>query len=97
MRYIYELPTWPEFRMDYEAFAEKLAGLHQRQGRLLGRMEGFGFGFREESQLQSLTRDVVKTSEIEGEQLDKAQVRSSLARRLGMAEGGLKPGRAQEG
>ena len=89
--YIYELKQWPDFRWDYEVFAERLAVLRHKQGRLLGRMEGFGFNLREASLLQTLTEDVVKSSEIEGERLDTEQVRSSLARRMGMEVAGLKP------
>jgi Fic family protein len=61
------------------------------QGRLLGRMEALGFQLREEATLQALTLDVVKTSQIEGEKLDAGQVRSSLARRMGMDIGALPP------
>jgi Fic family protein len=61
------------------------------QGRLLGRMEALGFQLREEATLQTLTQDVVKTSEIEGEKLDAGQVRSSLARRMGLDIGALPP------
>jgi len=89
--YIHELANWPDFRWDYDAFADRLAAVHHQQGRLLGRMESFGFHFRQESLLQTLTQDVVKTSEIEGELLDNDQVRSSLARRLGIEIAALKP------
>jgi len=89
--YIHELPNWPNFRWNYEAFADQLAGVRHQQGRLLGRMESYGFHFRQESLLKTLTQDVVKTSEIEGEHLDTEQVRSSLARRLGIEIAALKP------
>ncbi len=69
---------------------ERLAGVRYEQGRLLGRMEGLGFNLRQEAVLETLTEDVLKTSEIEGERLDAEQVRSSIARRLGMDIGGLK-------
>ena len=65
--------------------------IHHEQGRLLGRMEGLGFKARQEAVLKTLTEDVLKSSEIAGEQLDPDQVRSSIARRLGMDIGGLKP------
>jgi Fic family protein len=68
-----------------------LSAVRHDQGRLLGRMEGLGFRLREEATLQTLTQDVMKSSEIEGEVLDAAQVRSSIARRLGMDVGGLVP------
>jgi Fic family protein len=89
--YIHELPGWPSFLWDGDALAERFAQVHHNQGRLLGRMEGFGFGFRQESLLKTLTQDVVKTSEIEGEHLDNEQVRSSIARRLGIEIAALKP------
>lgn len=89
--YIHQLAQWPEFHWNYDAFADKLAQVRHSQGRLLGRMESFGFHFQQESLLKTLTSDVVKTSEIEGEQLDTEQVRSSLARRLGIEIAALKP------
>ena len=60
-----------------------LAAVRHRQGRLIGNMGALGFNLRQEASLQTLTADVVKSSEIEGEKLDAEQVRSSLARRLG--------------
>ena len=89
-QYIHERAEWPRFHWDFEAFAEQLAAIRHRQGRLLGRMEGFGFQFQRESLLKTLTQDVLKTSEIEGELLDMDQVRSSLARKMGLEQGGLK-------
>jgi Fic family protein len=65
--------------------------VRHRQGRLLGRMESLGFDLRQEAILRALTADVVKSSEIEGQRLDTAQVRSSIARRLGMEIGALQP------
>ncbi len=88
--YIHELPDWPRFRWEQHSLGEKLAAVRHRQGRLLGRMEGLGFKLRQEAVLQTLTEDVLKSSEIEGEKLDVQQVRSSVARRLGMDIGGLK-------
>lgn len=90
-RYIHELASWPSFRWNHDTFADRLAAVRHQQGRLLGRMESFGFNFRQESLLKTLTQDVVKTSEIEGELLDTEQVRSSLARRLGIEIAALKP------
>ena len=84
MKYIWEQPDWPAFRWDEQRLARPLADLRHEQGRLLGRMEALGFAHREEAVLQTLTQDVLKTSEIEGETLDAAQTRSSLARRLGI-------------
>jgi Fic family protein len=89
--HIYDRPGWPQFRWDDSAFAALLADVRHRQGRLLGRMEALGFRLREEAVLRTLTEDVVKSSEIEGEKLDAEAVRSSIARRMGMDEGGLNP------
>jgi Fic family protein len=90
-KYIHELKEWPQFRWDQEQLAERLAAVRHRQGRLIGRMEGLGFTLRSEAMLQTLTEEVVKSSEIEGETLNKEQVRSSIARRLGMDIGALTP------
>lgn len=87
--YIHELPDWPKFRWDQNRLAERLAAVRHRQGRLIGRMEALGFPLRREATLENLTQEVLKSSEIEGEILDREQVRSSIARRLGMDIGGL--------
>lgn len=89
--YIYEREDWPHFRWSEAALATRLAAVRHRQGRLIGRMEALGFRLREEAVLQTLTEDVLKSSEIEGEVLDKDQVRSSIARRLGLDIGALTP------
>ncbi len=89
--YIHELQDWPRFAWNRERLAEALAALRHRQGRLIGHMEALGFSLRQEAVLQTLTADVLKSSEIEGEKLDAEQVRSSIARRLGMDIGALKP------
>lgn len=91
MTYIHELADWPKFQWSDERLSMRLAEVRHRQGRLIGRMETLGFELRAEASLQSLTEEVVKSSEIEGEQLDRGQVRSSLARRLGMDISGLVP------
>ncbi len=90
-RYIHELPNWPNFQWNQKKLFRPLATLRHRQGRLMGRMETLGFSLREEATLQTLTQDVVKSSEIEGEILNRDQVRSSIARRLGMETGALAP------
>src|SRR5262245_6470520 len=90
-KFIHELAEWPRFQWDQTALAEKLAAVRHRQGRLIGRMEALGFPLRSEAVLQTLTQDVLKSSEIEGEILDHDQVRSSIARRLGIDIGGLTP------
>lgn len=89
--YIHEQNTWPEFLWSDAHLAEKLAKVRHRQGRLIGRMEAIGFPLRTEAVLRTLTEDVLKSSEIEGELLDREQVRSSIARRLGMDIGALAP------
>lgn len=89
--YIHELPGWPHFRWLQERLANQLAGVRHRQGRLFGRMEALGFDLRAEAAVETLTADVLKSSEIEGEILDKDQVRSSIARRLGVDIGALTP------
>jgi Fic family protein len=89
--YIYELPDWPKFRWNDGWLATPLAAARHRQGRLIGQMEALGFKVKEEAVLRTLTNDVLKSSEIEGEKLDADQVRSSVARRLGMDIGGLMP------
>jgi len=96
--YIHERPDWPQFCWDQAGLADQLAGVRHRQGRLIGRMEGLGLRHREEAQLNTLTQDVLKSSEIEGEILAVDQVRSSLSRRLGIEIGALTPAdRAVEG
>src|SRR5258708_5042062 len=89
--YIHELQDWPRFDWDRERLAEPLVEVRHRQGRLIGHMEALGFNLRQEAVLETLTVDVVKSSEIEGEKLDPDQVRSSIARRLGMDIGALTP------
>src|SRR5579885_3148715 len=89
--YIHELKAWPKFRWDHEWLASKLAAVRHRQGPLIGRMEALGFKLRAEAALETLTEEVIKSSEIEGEILDKDQVRSSIARRLVMDIGALTP------
>ena len=91
MLYIHEREDWPAFQWDESAIGLKLAAIRHRQGRLLGRMEGLGFDLRNEAMLHTLTQDVVKSSEIEGEILDSEQVRSSIAQRLGIDIGALTP------
>jgi Fic family protein len=88
-QYIHNLPDWPHFRLDHQRLAEKLAAVRHEQGRLLGRMESLGFPQRQRAVLDTLTMDVLKSSEIEGETLNLEMVRSSIARRMGMEIGGL--------
>ncbi len=87
--YIHQRAEWPNFRWDNARISSRLVDIRHRQGRLIGRMEGLGFQLRVEAVLHTLTEDVLKSSEIEGEKLDRDQVRSSIARRLGLDIGGL--------
>lgn len=82
--WVHEHQNWPNFTWDVESLASKLADIRHRQGRLLGRMEGLGFELKCEASLSTLTNDVVKSSAIEGENLNPEEVRSSIARRLGI-------------
>ena len=90
-RYIYEWFDWPRFTWDRESIAAPLADVRFRQGKVLGYMRGLGFELKQEAELETLTLDVVKTSEIEGENLNPQQVRSSVARRLGIDIAGAVP------
>ena len=89
--YIWQQENWPDLSWDNGRLAALLGQVSREQGRLLGRMQNLGFDLRREAQLDTLTEDVVRSSEIEGEKLDSDQVRSSIARRLGMDVGGLVP------
>src|ERR1700741_2757650 len=89
--YIHELKDWPQFKWDAAKIGQKLAAVRNRQGRLTGRMEELGFKLKTEANLEALTEEVTKSSEIEGEVLSRDQVRSSLARRLGVDIGALTP------
>jgi Fic family protein len=89
--YVHELPNWPRFQWNSADLAKQLATVRLRQGRLIGRMQALGFRQQEEAVLTTLTEDVLKSSEIEGEILDRGQVRSSIARQLGIDVGALAP------
>jgi Fic family protein len=91
MPYIWQNEQWPALRWDDNALAKLLTHVSREQWRLLGKMEGLGFDLRTQAHLRTLTEDVVKSSEIEGEKLEREQVRSSIARRLGMDVAGLIP------
>ncbi|MCB1864081.1 MAG: Fic family protein [Chromatiales bacterium] len=82
--YIWEQADWPDLTWDEGQLAGLLAQVSREQGRLLGRMQALGFDLRSEAQVRTLTEDVVQSSAIEGETLDSAQVRSSIARQLGV-------------
>lgn len=89
--YIYELPDWPDFRWDAGRVLNHLAEVRYKQAYLIGRMEDLGFKLKDEATLQALTTEVVKSAEIEGENLDPNQVRSSIARQLGIDNVALLP------
>lgn len=88
-QYIHSNTTWPDFHWESKSLLEPLAALRGKQGRLLGSLESLGFKLKEEASLQTLTLDVVKSSEIEGENLPEDQVRSAIARRLGLDVAGV--------
>jgi Fic family protein len=89
--YIWQRPDWPNWRFDLGTLAGLLAEVSRAQGILLGRLADVGTALRDQASLTTLTEDVLKTSEIEGEQLDANSVRSSIARRLGEDIGALAP------
>ncbi|MBV7484765.1 Fic family protein [Bordetella sp. BOR01] len=89
--YIWQAPDWPHWRYDLAALAPLLAEVSHAQGLLAGRLVDAGLPVRAQASLSVLTDDVVKTSEIEGEKLDVASVRSSIAQRLGVDIGALAP------
>ena len=96
--YLHQRPGWPSFVWDAAAVAGALAQVRHRQGLLVGRLGALGFELKAEAGLSVLTREVVTSSAIEGERLDPQEVRSSIARRLGLDVAGLPPaGRAVEG
>jgi len=87
--YIHERYDWPNFSWDSDSISVPLGEVRRLQGALLARMQRLGFPERQESQLKTMTLEILKSTEIEGEILDAEQVRSSLARRLGLAVSGL--------
>ena len=87
--YLHQSKGWPNFKWDNDTLLSYVSKVRDLQGRLIGRMEGMGFELREEAVLETLTEDIVKSSEIEGELLNPEEVRSSVARRLGMEISGL--------
>lgn len=89
--YIWQSSEWPDWRYDLAALAQLLADASRAQGLLMGRLADVGVALRDQASLSALTEDVIKTSEIEGEQLDVESVRSSIARRLGVNIGALAP------
>lgn len=89
--YIWQASDWPNWRYDLVALAQSLVAVSRAQGLLMGRLADVGLALRDQASLSALTEDVIKTSEIEGEQLNVESVRSSIARRLGVDIGALAP------
>ncbi len=89
--WIYQHHNWPNFTWNIEKLAVKLADIRHRQGHLLGKMESLGFELKREASLNTLTSDIIKSSAIEGKNLNSEEVRSSIARRLGIDIAGLVP------
>ena len=90
-RYIWQAGDWPNWHFDLAALAGPMAEVSRAQGLLMGRLADVGMALRDQASLAALTEDVVKTSEIEGEQLNVASVRSSIARKLGVDIGAPAP------
>ncbi len=88
-KYIYQYDQWPQFTWNDKEINVILGKVRHLQGKILGQMEAMGFTVKEEALLSTLTLDVLKSSEIEGENLNYEQVRSSIARRLGMEYAGM--------
>lgn len=91
MPYIHQLTDWPNFHWNHEALLSRLGAVRHLQGTVLGKMSALGFDLQKEAELETLTLDVLKSTEIEGEFLDPEQVRSSVARHLGLDISGLVP------
>ena len=89
--FIHALPGWPAFDWKAQALTAPLSNLRLHQGRLLGKLEALGFSIQQDTMLRSLTADAEKSSEIEGEHFRTDEVRSSVARRLGIDIGGYRP------
>ena len=90
-KYIYQYENWTDFSWQNAAVSAALGEVRLLQGKILGQIYSLGFSSKEEKKLEILTLDVLKSSEIEGEKLDYEQVRSSIARRLGINTAGLVP------
>ena len=88
-KYIYDRPEWPVLTFDVRTAHEPLMRVHRAQGRLYGKLDSLGFEVRNDLQLSSVSDEVVTSSEIEGEVLNRSSVRSSVAKRLGLEIAGL--------
>jgi Fic family protein len=82
--YLYDQLNWPIFEWDSEKLLPLLSHVRNRQGKLIGKMGALGFELRNQANLENLTQEIIKSTEIEGEVLNVEQVRSSIARRLGL-------------
>ena len=91
MLYIHQRQDWPDFTWNHAELLTRLGMVRHLQGKLLGKMSSLGFDLQQEAELETLTQGVLKSTEIEGEFLNPEQVRSSIARRLGMNISGLVP------
>lgn len=91
IKYLWQQPEWPTWTFDAAALTGLLSCVHMERGRLLGAMHALGFQLAEEASLKALTSEVIKSSAIEGEMLVEGEVRSSVARRLGLAVAGMLP------
>lgn len=89
--YIYQRDDWWQFQYDKDAVMNKLGAVRARQGMMLGRMQSLGFDFQEEAMLATMSLELVRSCEIEGEALNLTEVRSSIARRLGINSAGMVP------
>ena len=87
--FIYQQNEWPNFTWSNQALISLLSQVRHLQGKMIGKMESLGFELQSEAVLETLTLDIIKSTEIEGQILNPEQVRSSLARRLGMDISGL--------
>lgn len=87
--YIHQIKNWTQFQWNEGAFIGLLSEVRHLQGKLMGKAELLGFELKDEANLETLTQDVVQSSEIEGEILNPEQVRSSIATRLGLKDSGL--------
>lgn len=97
-KYIWQSPSWPKFKIDYERLLPKLSRCHALQGQLIQQVTSLGIDLELGAQLESLTQEAVKTAELEGEHYNQDAVRSSIAKRLGLPAAGLpSPPRSVDG
>ena len=91
MRYIHSYDNWWQFRYDSQLIMNELGRVRAKQGMFIGRMLSLGFDSQDEAVLTNMSVEHVRSSEIEGEHLNLEEVRSSIARRLGIETGGIVP------